>query len=137
MALGTLSITEFGPGSSHVHPGGLVRYDLAWVSDGDGNVEQATTRVQGMIVRMIFDPSAISGKIPSDNYDMTLVDVDGFDVLQTKGANLSNAAASQVLSEASGPTEEVLPFPTCGPLTLTIENAGDSNEGILRLLVRR
>ena len=126
--VGTVAIGEAGIRD------GLQRWTIAWTSNGDGNATITTTEITGTIERITFLPSAVSGDVPSDNYDVTLLDDDGVDVLRAKGANLSDTT---VLDVSVTDETAVLPFPTAGPLDLSVSAAGDTNSGTIRLFVRR
>ena len=111
---------------------------IDWVSETDGTLSEALTAIQGTIERIVFIPATATGEQPADNYDVTLLDRDGIDVLGGKGANLSNTTLSSVLLTDTTP---VLPIATNGPLTLTIANAsltpGVSGQGTIRFYLRR
>ena len=111
----------------------MVRVDISWTSNGDGNATDTTTKIRGTIERIDFVPG--SGDVqPTDQYDVTLQDVNGFDALLAQGANLSNSTASRVVRTGTSP---VLPYATIGPLSLSVSGAGDSNSGTILIYVRR
>ena len=111
---------------------------IDWESGTDGTLSVALTAIQGTIERVVFIPSIVTGEQPADNYDVTLLDRDGIDILGGKGANLSNTTISSMLLTDLTP---VLPIATNGPLTLTIANAGLTSGvpgvGKIRFYLRR
>lgn len=126
---GTLTVSQSGFGGS------LERWTLDWGSDASGNCLATVRPVQGTIERVVFAPDSGSTS-PTLNYDMTLTDIDGVDVLAGTGANLSNAVtASTVVTEDDGTT--YWPMATHGALTLAVTSAGASRGGIVRIYTRR
>jgi len=107
---------------------------LEWTADASGNATKTFGDVNGTIERIVFVPSATSGVVPDSGYDVTLTDDNGIDVFSGKGANLSAASSTSVLETGSDP---VLPFATCGQLDLSVSNAGNASQGIIRIYVRR
>ena len=110
---------------------------LNWVSAIDGTLSAATAEIQGTIERIIFIPSGKAGETPFDNYDATLVDRDGIDVLGGKGINLPNTSVVDVT--VTDPTP-VLPIATLGLLTLNISGAASgsgTHSGTIRIYLRR
>ena len=67
-----------------------IKYTLLSSSDGV-DTEVTTKRYNGIIHSVSFDPDA-GGTQPTDQWDVTITDADGFDVLCGNGQNLSNAA---------------------------------------------
>src|SRR5690349_3505707 len=68
---------------------GVFQYTWAWTSDASGNVSGNAKEVTfGVIAKAEFDPSATA---PTDNYDVTLLDTSGNDVLQGAGADRDTA----------------------------------------------
>src|SRR3972149_747282 len=88
--LGTVTVTEETYGSVK-----KVLFD--WLSvDGGGDAGKArkttTNAYNGVLERAIFVPDG-GGTQPTNAYDVTVEDEDGYDVLIGLGADLSNAAA--------------------------------------------
>lgn len=104
-----------------------VKWD--WLSATGGAVSSATTlQYTGIIVKAIFksDPSTTD---PTDLYDVTILDSDGFDVLIGGGANITKATTVQKTnSDASM-------FVVNSTLTLTIAAAGDVKGGEVYLYI--
>ena len=109
---------------------------LQWTSSAGGAVSGIpSVALSGEILRIAFIPGA-GGVQPSDLYDITLLDDDGLDVLQGKGANLSNAAASQACPLIGDGTTTVRPVAVDGQLTLTVANAGNAKQGTVAVYYR-
>lgn len=95
-----------------------------------------TPVISGEIVRVVFNPSADA---PTDNYDVTLTDEQGVDVLMGLGANLDTVNTSNVrpgISFTDGVETSVAPVAVDDKLLLSVTNAGDSNDGVIVLYVR-
>lgn len=71
------------------------------------------------------DPGATA---PTDDYDITIVDAEGYDVMQGTGANRDTSN-----TETATPTKKSVAF---GPLTLNVANAGDSKVGVAVLYIQ-
>ncbi len=116
--------------------GGYTRYTVTWASSSGGAVSENPFDVcRGTLRQVKFFPGA-GGVQPTDNYDMTLLDADGFDVLGGIGANLSNAAGKVGVPLFGNGTVANFPyFHPGGALTPTIAAAGDSKAGTLVLVI--
>lgn len=116
----------------------IVKHTFEWVSDGSGNAAiPSTLPVSGRIQRVVFVPSATAA--PTANYDVTLLDSDGVDVLSGQGANLSETTASSIcpgIALKDGTTTSVVPGVVDSVLTLNVSNAGDSKAGKVIVYVR-
>jgi hypothetical protein len=111
--------------------GSLTRYTFTWLSNGSGDVSGDTTTIilsDGDVVRLELVPNS-AGTQPSDQYDVTLLDARGVDVLGGLGANLSNASAVMV-------TDTGLVVDRGEALQLVVANAGSAKGGTLILWVR-
>jgi len=126
---GTVTLSEKG------RRDGLLCYSIDWLSDASGVVSGTISQIEGTIERIVYLPNTESGTQPDDNYDVTLADENGLDVLRGTGANLDEANASQVVT--TGGDASVLPYATCGLLTLAIAGAGATNTGTIRIYFRR
>ncbi len=103
-----------------------------WVSDAStgavsGNLSKA---LSGVIERVTFVPEG-GGTQPDNLYDVVLNDVEGFDVLNGKGANLSESATTSVAIALTGGQ---MAFDD--RLDLVIANAGNSNGGKVIIYIR-
>jgi len=101
---------------------------LAWVSDASGDVSGTNTakKYSGTITRMKFIPSGVSA--PTANYDVTLLDDDGCDVMDAQGADRSATA-----TECAVGFGEVMG----SVLQLVVANAGNAKEGTVIVHIRR
>lgn len=104
-----------------------VKWD--WLSTDAGAVSSTTSyQYTGVIVRAIFKSDA-STTDPTDLYDVTILDDNGFDVLIGNGANITKAATVQKTnSDASMFVVDTF-------LTLTIANAGNAKGGEVYLYI--
>jgi hypothetical protein len=127
---GSLSIT------SPQIPRDVKSLSLAWTSDASGAVNGIPTpHISGEILRVVFAPGA-GGVQPTDNYDVTLLDGDGFDILQGLGANRDNVNKEQLVPlVGDGTTTNQRTFVN-SPLELQVANAGDSKQGSVTIYYR-
>ncbi|HEY3363952.1 MAG TPA: hypothetical protein VGK74_02715 [Symbiobacteriaceae bacterium] len=102
---------------------------FAWTSTA-GGIATATTdgAYSGEIRRLVTVPGT-AGAQPTDQYDVTVNDQDGTDVLMGAGANRSNAATEQVLASSLGVVAN-------DTLALSITNAGNAKSGTVYLYLR-
>lgn len=116
----------------------IVTHTFDWVSDASGDATlPSQVPVSGAIARVVFVPSASDA--PSANYDVTLTDADGIDVLAGQGADLSETDASHVcpgVPLTDGTTTSVLLTVVDSILTLNVSNAGDTKAGKVVVYVR-
>jgi hypothetical protein len=102
---------------------------FTWVSASDGTASGTTTYAyDGKCELLTTDPAA-AGAAPSDNYDVTITDSDGVDVLGGGGADRDTANTEQVLGSSLGAVAG-------SKLTLSIANAGDTKGGVVYLYIR-
>lgn len=103
--------------------GRVQKITFAWTSDDStGAVTGTTTKgYTGRCIGFSTIPSG-GGTAPTDNYDATITDADGHDVLMGAGAN-RNTANTEHVAEAS------LAGVGQSKLTLNITNAGNSKQG--------
>jgi hypothetical protein len=100
-----------------------------WACTDLGVVSSQTTGTYtGELIRLITDPDA-AGDAPTDNYNITILDEDGFDVLIGGGLLRDTANTEQVLASSLGCCYN-------SKLTLTIADAGDANKGIVILYIK-
>jgi hypothetical protein len=104
-----------------------VKYSLAWVSDGTGNVSaNPQTFRPGSLIQIKFIPDG-GGTAPTALYDVTLVDANGLDYLGGTGSNLSATASTQTRVAAP------LIYDATGTLDLVVANAGAAKGGTVQL----
>lgn len=116
---------------------GSIRKVIAdWVSDDTAGTASGTTRkIVGRLIKIQTDPGSAA---PTDNWDVTITDSEGVDVL----AKCQNATA--LINRDTANTEEtylyilnadtspigIAAFPVvCDTLTVSIANAGNSKTG--------
>lgn len=100
-----------------------------WISDASGDAAGTTTAAfSGEVLALVTDPDGASA--PTDNYDITITDEEGVDVLVAAGANRDTANTEQVVDQS------LLGVVANDRLTLTVANAGDSNAGVVYLFIR-
>lgn len=117
--------------------GGVTEYSVDWTSDASGDVTENTFAAKrGRLMRVIFVPDG-GGTQPSDNYDVTLLDENGIDLLGGLGANRSNATKSHLpLPDAtSGGSAAGMSFIPAQSLTPTVNNAGNAKGGVIKIYV--
>lgn len=121
---------------SHSKTRTIRRLVLAWTSSAGGAVQEIPSEaISGELLRVVFAPGA-GGVQPTDNYDVTLLDEDGFDVLGALGANRSNATKQQLVPLTGDGTTTNQRVVVDGPLTLTVANAGNAKQGTVTLYYR-
>jgi hypothetical protein len=104
-----------------------IKYSMAWVSDGSGNVSgNVVTLSGGFLVQIKFIPDG-GGTAPTALYDVVLVDSNGVDYLAGAGANLS-ATVSNIVRPAAP-----LLYDATSTLDLQVSNAGAAKGGTVRL----
>ena len=123
-AVGTITFTPT------VLNAGYVKYTVAWVSDGSGDVSGNATQfaiMKGRLRQAQFTPDT-GGTQPTDLYDATFT-FSGVDVLDSTGDNLSDTNSKIILFDP--------PFfyDATSNLDLVIANAGASNGGTFTLWV--
>jgi hypothetical protein len=102
----------------------------SWTSGtgAEGGTASGTTTApfDGEILALITDPGATA---PTDNYDVTVTDADGHDVLLGAGADRDTVNTEYVAKASLGAV-------AASKLTLNITNAGDAKVGVVVLYVR-
>lgn len=112
---------------------GATKVTLAWVSTSGGAVSgNAFAAPAGELLQVKFVPDAAATQ-PSDQYDATLVDENGVDVLAGAGANLSNAAGSIKVPSFGATTLFRYFHDGAQNLDLVIANAGAAKGGTVVL----
>ena len=108
---------------------------LDWLSDASGDVNGTKVEVSGEILRVTFKPDG-GGTQPTALYDVTLDDDDGVDVLNGKGANLSNTATTTIAPMIGDGTTTDKIVAVDGRLELKVTNAGNAKGGIVSIYYR-
>ena len=111
----------------------LVKYKMDWLSDASGDVDvDAIPMIQGEIQSVHYFPDA-GGTQPSDNYDLTMTDSYGVDILTGTGSNLSQTTDTYAVPALSTYFKVVI---EAGSYDLVIANAGNAKGGIVEVIVR-
>ena len=107
----------------------------AWTTDGAngaivdstaaGTINKTTNKYSGELMRFVTDPT--DG--PTDNYDITILDDDGNDVLMGAGANRDTTNTEQVLASSLGVCLDT-------QLRLNIATAGNTKSGKVYLYIK-
>lgn len=110
----------------------------SWTSDGSGDAS-GTVKLVGTLVKASTNPT----DAPTDNYDITLTDEDGVNVLAACQSGLSNrhTTTSQevyflVLDAAGSPLAQSAHPVVCGDITVAVAAAGAAKSGVLNLYLR-
>lgn len=120
---GTVTVTE------KVTVGSVKKITWAWTSTAGGAADKTTTAVvDGKIIGFTTIPAA-AGSAPSDDYDITITDSDGHDVLLGAGSNRDTANTEHV-------TETSLAGVSESTLTLNVTNAGNAKSGTAIVYIR-
>jgi hypothetical protein len=131
-AVGTCTITY-----SQSRPG-IKRVTWDWVCDASGNVSGTDTKaLNGEVLRFVTNPDAVA---PTDNYDITLNDEDGFDIANGLLANRDTLNTEQVVpvfetivgANTYGNRGTVID----GKLSLVVASAGNAKAGRLVMYYR-
>lgn len=112
---------------------------LAWTCSAGGAVSGTATarKISGVILRV----TTIPADGPTDNYDVTLEDEDGIDVLQGFGADRDTTNAETFTPLVSttlvgNPVAMGTPVAVNSTLELIVANAGASKSGTVRVYYR-
>jgi len=103
---------------------------FSWTSSAGGIVSgtSTTNAFSGEIRRLVTVPGT-AGDAPDDNYNVTVVDEDGTDVLMGGGLLRDTANTEQVLASSLGCVAN-------DKLELRVAAAGNSNKGVVYLYLR-
>lgn len=116
---GTVTVTEsiFAP---------VKKIKWAWTSSAGGEADKVTTNAYfGQVIALVTDPGSTA---PDDDYDITITDVEGYDVMQGAGLNRDTSN-----TETAVPTATSVAF---GTLTLNVTNAGAAKQGVAILYIK-
>ena len=108
---------------------GVRKIVFDWIAHTDGVVTgvQTSLAYTGKIERFITDPDGSSA--PTDNYDITIVDEDGYDVLAGAGTDRDTSTTEQVLAASLGIVK-------ASKLTFAASGAGSGGAGVAYLYIR-
>ena len=114
-----------------------LKLTVNWTSDGSGDVSEAISAANMKIIigknlaHFVTDPGSPA---PTDNYDLTLLDAYGVDILGGEGVNRDTANSEQGIPAIKSGIYGDRIIDTA--LTFTIAGAGDSAQGIVILYFR-
>lgn len=118
--------------------GRVVQHTIDWVSDSFGNATVVSNvAISGSIDRVVIIPSGSAA--PTTQYDVTLTDSEGIDVLGGNGADQSatlTATVYPVTTLTDGTSNGVIATIVNGLLTLNVSNAGNAKAGRVVVYVR-
>ena len=137
---GTVSITH-----EHLHAIAIVV--VAWTADGSGDADGTTVAniasgtdpfiVVGELIKGVTIPGT-AGTQPDDNYNVVLTNSDGVNILANAEADLLTRDETDTeevyfhVTDTGGNGLSMAPV-TSGPLTITVDSAGASNTGVVKL----
>ena len=129
---GTVTITE---NNSWGH---VKQVSFAWVTgtSNQADVAPATATAatyNGKILAFITSPSTSAQ--PDDNYDITLTNSDGWDVLSGGAANRDEATTEFIFNGSTAPTTFIMLPLANTALTFNITNGGTGKEGTATLFL--
>jgi len=136
MTAQVVTISEF-EGVDNPKYNGVQKIKWVWVATDAGVVAASTVtgenptttfKYSGEIARLVTIPGA-AGLAPSADYDITVLDEDGCDVLMGAGVNRHTSNTEQVLGSSLG----ICQYTT---LSLRIAAAGDANGGTVILYIK-
>jgi len=100
----------------------------AFTTDGSGNASETTDQeIFGLVQRVVTKPDSVVP--PTANWDLTILDEDGADVLGGHGLDRDSGGIGAV--EQCVP--EILLCACASKLTFTIANGGSAKKGTVRL----
>lgn len=115
-----------------------VRID--WQCDASGDYAETTEKISGRLVKGVTNPSAASGLVPTDNYDIVLTDEDGVNILANCDDDLLNRDETNseevyfFVKNAAAAALAVHPIVN-GEITVTVAAAGNITAGSLVLYI--
>ena len=132
MATGTVTVTRIPNVENAADKNIVRRVIIDWISDDMGDVAYDLD-LNGEIVRVVTVPGAGANQ-PDDNYDVTLVDAYGIDVLRSMGTNRDETNTEEFVPYT---TDEVIAMVQeaifheylSGRYTFTVAAAGDTLSG--------
>jgi hypothetical protein len=118
--------------------GAVKKLTVSWTSDdATGAVSGTTRKIVGRLIKAVTDPGSAA---PTDDYDITITDEEGVDVLAACQSNLTNRDTTNseqvyflVLDAAGTPLAQSVHPVVCDALTVAVANAGNAKTGQLVL----
>lgn len=116
--------------------GPIRKVNVSWTSDGSGNATGTSLSINGVLLKGVTDPT--DG--PTDDYDIALADADGANLLAGCIDDLTDRDTTNTETVhflLTNGTAGVAAYPAvCGPVTVTVSNAGSTKSGLLVLYYR-
>jgi hypothetical protein len=115
-----------------LHGVAYTRHTFAWESDADGKADLICDGIHGPFLRGQLDYIVTApdpATPPTDNYDITLEDERGHDVLDGAGLNRDTATVERAYVKDVVGNVRVMSLSTLGPLWLRVTNAGAGKAG--------
>jgi hypothetical protein len=117
---GTVTVEESGGVN-------IRKIKFSWTCTSGGAADKITTKSYfGEVIALVTDPDGTDA--PTDNYDITITDAEGYDVMQGAAANRHTSN-----TQTAVPTAKSVAF---GTLTLNVTNAGDTKKGVAILYIQ-
>lgn len=117
---GTVTVSE----TTHTS---VKKIKWSWTSDGSGNADLITVQsYYGEVLALVTNPDDVAA--PTDNYDIVITDIEGYDVMQGAAQNRDTAN-----TETAVPTAKSVAH---GTLTISVSNAGSTKSGTAVLYIR-
>lgn len=118
---------------------GIHRVIADWTSDGSGNASGTTTKLVGELIKGVTNPD--DSAAPAADYDITVTDADGVNVLGSSADDLADRHTSNtecVYFNLTNGTTPIAAYPVVsGKLTIAVANAGDTKQGQLILYLKK
>lgn len=133
----TFDYDEGADGAGNWHP--YRKVICSWTSDSSGDASGTTKKLVGTLVKATTNPT--DG--PTDNYDITLADEDGVNLLGGCDDDLTDRDTANseevyflVKDHAGTPLAQSIHPVVCGVVTVTVAAAGSIKSGVLNLFLR-
>jgi len=109
----------------------ITQFEETWTSDADGDATVTLADYKGYEIVAVQTVPGENGDratdCPTAAYDVTCIDAFGFDWFYSEGIDRSASVAEAFCKDGK------IPFPNVA--TLTIENAGDTKQGLVNIWV--
>jgi hypothetical protein len=124
--------------SSNAGPGDVIKkFTISWTSHTDGTATGNVDGFNGVIMRVVTNPGSAA---PTDNWDVTLTDEDGLDLLAAQGTDQDTANSEQFcpgLAITDGTNTGVVPIAVnSSTLALSVSGAGSAKTGTIVIYYR-
>lgn len=131
-----IGLFAYGEGTvseSNSNTRAMQRVKLSWITSTNGWASLSTSGYGGELLRIRYTSgSGVSTNLPTNLYDVTLTDGEGFDILQKTGANIgSNATVNSY-----GYTNNFPIAIDSASYSLVVTNAGSVRNGTIELFIR-